>query len=52
MISVKGKTLGTLHSLPAQFPLATIALLTPAVLLVHGYHPLADDGAVYVTGIK
>jgi hypothetical protein len=22
------------------------------VLLVHGYHPLADDGAVYVTGIK
>jgi hypothetical protein len=28
------------------------ALLTLAVLLVHGYHPLADDGAVYVTGIK
>ena len=24
----------------------------PSVLLVHGYHPLADDGAVYVTGIK
>ena len=22
------------------------------MLLVHGYHPLADDGAVYVTGIK
>jgi hypothetical protein len=37
---------GTLRSL------ATIALLTPVVLLVHGYHPLADDGAVYVTGIK
>jgi hypothetical protein len=35
-----------------RFPLATIALLTPAVLLIHGYHPLADDGAVYVTGIK
>ena len=33
-------------------PVVTIALLTPAVLLVHGYHPLADDGAVYVTGIK
>jgi hypothetical protein len=32
--------------------MATIALLTPAVLLVHGYHPLADDGAVYATGIK
>ena len=29
-----------------------IAALTPAVLLVHGYHPLADDGAVYVAGIK
>ena len=29
-----------------------IALLTPVVLLVHGYHPLADDGAVYVAGIK
>ena len=33
-------------------PAAAIALLTPVVLLVHGYHPLADDGAVYVTGIK
>ena len=33
-------------------PLLTLALLTPVVLLVHGYHPLADDGAVYVTGIK
>ena len=35
-----------------QHPAFVIALLTPAVLLVHGYHPLADDGAVYVTGIK
>jgi hypothetical protein len=33
-------------------PTVSLALLTPAVLLVHGYHPLADDGAVYVTGIK
>ena len=33
-------------------PSTTLALLTPGVLLVHGYHPLADDGAVYVTGIK
>jgi hypothetical protein len=32
--------------------ISSITLLTPAVLLVHGYHPLADDGAVYVTGIK
>jgi hypothetical protein len=59
LISVKRETprqggagWGTLQSLPTQFPLATIALLTPAVLLIHGYHPLADDGAVYVTGIK
>jgi len=29
-----------------------IGLLTPAVLVIHGYHPLADDGAVYVAGIK
>jgi hypothetical protein len=35
-----------------RHPTITIALLTPAVLLVHGYHPLADDGAVYVAGIK
>jgi hypothetical protein len=26
--------------------------LTPFVLVVHGYHPLADDGAIYVAGIK
>jgi hypothetical protein len=29
-----------------------LGLLTPAVLLIHGYHPLADDGAIYVAGIK
>jgi hypothetical protein len=39
-------------SLVARHPAVAIALLTPAVLLVHGYHPLADDGAVYVAGIK
>jgi hypothetical protein len=33
-------------------PALALALLTPVVLLVHGYHPLADDGAVYVTGVK
>jgi hypothetical protein len=26
--------------------------LTPLVVLIHGYHPLADDGAIYVAGIK
>jgi hypothetical protein len=35
-----------------QHPAVTLALFTPVVLAVHGYHPLADDGAVYVTGIK
>jgi hypothetical protein len=35
-----------------RHPAITLAVLTPAVLLVHGYHPLADDGAVYVAGIK
>jgi hypothetical protein len=35
-----------------QSPAISIALLTPLVLLVHGYHPLADDGAVYVAGVK
>ena len=33
-------------------PLLILALLTPAVLLIHGYHPLADDGAIYVAGVK
>jgi hypothetical protein len=37
---------------PLRYPIFTIALLAPAVLLIHGYHPLADDGAVYVAGIK
>ena len=43
---------GSAVSFLTQHPRITLALLTPAVLLVHGYHPLADDGAVYVTGIK
>ena len=33
-------------------PYLFLTTLTPVVLLVHGYHPLADDGAVYVAGIK
>ena len=52
-IPTGGMTKGSLRSsLVPRVGLATIALLTPAVLLVHGYHPLADDGAVYVAGIK
>jgi hypothetical protein len=29
-----------------------IAALTPAVLLVHGYHPFADDAGIYISGIR
>jgi hypothetical protein len=29
-----------------------LALLTPAVLLIHGYHPFVDDGGIYVAGIR
>ncbi len=36
----------------ARHPLLIIAILTPIVLGVHGYHPWADDGAIYVAGIK
>ncbi len=31
---------------------ATLALITPAVLLIHGYHPFADDAGIYVAGIR
>jgi hypothetical protein len=29
-----------------------LALLTPFVLLIHGYHPYADDAGIYVAGIR
>ena len=29
-----------------------LALLTPTVLLIHGYHPLADDAGIYVASIR
>jgi hypothetical protein len=32
--------------------LAILSLLTPFVLLVHGYHPFADDAGIYVAGIR
>jgi hypothetical protein len=50
LISVKSET--PRHTGAGWSALRSVALLTPVVLLVHGYHPLADDGAVYVTGIK
>lgn len=36
----------------ARFDLLWIALLTPAVLAVHGYHPWAEDGGIYVAGAE
>ncbi len=35
----------------SQSALLWIAILTPAVLILHGYHPFADDAAIYVSGI-
>lgn len=32
--------------------LLPLAALTPAVLLIHGYHPYADDAGIYVAGIR
>lgn len=29
-----------------------LAALAPVVLLVHGYHPFADDAGLYVTGVR
>lgn len=36
----------------SQSALLWIAVLTPAVFLVHGYHPFADDAAIYISGIR
>lgn len=32
--------------------LLRLAAFTPAVLLIHGYHPFADDAGIYVAGIR
>jgi hypothetical protein len=31
---------------------AVLAALSAAVLAIHGYHPLAEDGGLYVAGVK
>jgi hypothetical protein len=36
----------------SQSALLWIAILTPLVLVVHGYHPFADDAAIYISGIR
>lgn len=35
-----------------QRPIAGISLLTFFALLIHGYHPYADDGAIYVAAVE
>jgi len=39
---------------PARFPSSRLAplLLTPLVLLIHGYHPFAGDAGIYVAGVR
>ena len=32
--------------------IALLILLTPAVLLVHGYHPFSEDAGIYVAGVR
>jgi hypothetical protein len=36
----------------SQSALLWIAILTPAVLVIHGYHPFADDAGIYISGIR
>ncbi|WP_348266030.1 hypothetical protein P8936_08875 [Edaphobacter paludis] len=35
-----------------RFASILVTLLTAAVLLIHGYHPYAEDGGLYMAGIK
>ncbi|MEO6802429.1 MAG: DUF6798 domain-containing protein [Granulicella sp.] len=35
-----------------SLPFAVITLLTACALAIHGYHPYAEDGGLYATGIK
>jgi hypothetical protein len=32
--------------------MATLLLLVPCVLLIHGYHPWSDDAAIYISGLR
>jgi hypothetical protein len=36
----------------SQSALLWIAVLTPVVLFIHGYHPFADDAEIYTSGIR
>jgi hypothetical protein len=36
----------------SRVPFVRLAALVPAVFLIHGYHPFADDAGIYVAGIR
>lgn len=46
------------HAIPSREAVVSrwivprLVALTPAVLLVHGYHPFSDDASLYVAGIR
>jgi hypothetical protein len=40
------------RNISGRATLLWLAALTPAVLLIHGYHPFADDAGIYVAGIR
>ena len=43
---------GRIHKSELRFAVVLATLLTILVLLVHGYHPYAEDGGLYMAGIK
>lgn len=52
--AVQAESAGAIsRSLPRiQTATLVLALLSPCVLLIHGYHPYSEDAAIYVAGIK
>ena len=42
----------TRDALYSSSTLLRLAALTPCVLLIHGYHPFADDAGIYIAGIR
>ncbi|HYM74913.1 MAG TPA: hypothetical protein VE377_02955 [Candidatus Dormibacteraeota bacterium] len=37
---------------PGKYKTATILLLTAAAMLIHGYHPYAEDAEIYLPGVE
>jgi hypothetical protein len=47
-----GRPLTLADKAAAVPPALWLAAFTPVVLLIHGYHPFADDAGIYVSGIR